>query len=63
MAHLFKRARRPFFFFAMLKRKKGGGRAKAIYRINGTLTNVFEDEYIRLLDRHEVDYDPQYVWD
>ncbi len=25
MAHPFKRARRPFFFFATLKRKRGGG--------------------------------------
>ena len=24
---------------------------------------TFENEYIRLLDKHEVDYDPRYVWD
>ena len=24
---------------------------------------LFEDEYIRLLDKHQVEYDPRYVWD
>jgi putative transposase len=24
---------------------------------------TFEDEYIRLLDKHDVEYDPRYVWD
>jgi putative transposase len=24
---------------------------------------TFEDEYLRLLDKHEVEYDPRYVWD
>ena len=24
---------------------------------------TFETEYIRLLDKHEVEYDPRYVWD
>ena len=23
----------------------------------------FEDEYIRLLNKHEVEYDPRYIWD
>ncbi len=23
----------------------------------------FQDEYLRLLDKHEVEYDPRYVWD
>ena len=23
----------------------------------------FEDEYLRLLDKHEIEYDPKYVWD
>ena len=24
---------------------------------------TFQDEYIRLLDKHEVEYDPRYVWE
>jgi len=26
-------------------------------------SETFEAEYLRLLDKHEVEYDPKYVWD
>ena len=24
---------------------------------------TFEDEFVEFLDRHEIDYDPKYLWD
>ena len=32
-------------------------------QIEHHMQETFEDEYIRLLDKHEIEYDPRYVWD
>ena len=26
------------------------------------LTHTFQNDFVALLERHEIDYDPQYVW-